>query len=647
VIAESLLRGWVAMYAAAAVIAVARAMARRASERDESATEGASARASDDESVVLVRAVAGEEVGLARRLAQTGGAGLVIFAVGSRTDPAEPIAQRVAARLRSRGVDATVFVTNAVGPNHKADQLARTLALPRARARQIVVVADGDVELGHDGVERLVGALGESDAVWAPPVERGGTRTWGDRASHAVLDASLHSFPLLAGIDPYGLVGKLFGVRRSALEAAGGFDALTRHLGEDMELARRLRLLGRVVTVAPQLAIATAEGRSLRDVVARYARWLLVVRAQRPLLLVSYPLLLAASPVLLAIVAVAIARHDGALATVAVSGLAVRFGIACFARATAGLSIAPLAAAVQMLTGDVVLLIALAMACTARDLTWRGRRLVIAPDGTLENAPTRGRSGRSAGSGREHAGEQPLREAPEDARPLSHHLLEFVENHEVFRIGQRSVDPRELALDALPLGVDATSDVALGGQRGPDRDPHVRALGGAEHVTKTHRQDDGALRDAGDLRGAGAEVQGGERGALAALREDPHGAPLGREEARRVTDGACAVGGLVHVDTERPDAPEEGYASEVRRIHHRVAVAPEQQLRDVERDERVPPRRVIGDEEERMLSRGEARLGEAGDEHPAERAADARARVPREPGVEPAALRGLDHEVTS
>jgi ceramide glucosyltransferase len=635
VIAENLLRGWVAMYATVAAIAVVRTMARR-----ERASQGERESESESESrgVVLVRALAGDEAGLARRLGETGGAGSVIFAVGSRLDPAEPIAQRVAAGLRARGTDATVFVTNAVGPNHKADQLARTLALPRARARRIVVVADADVELGHDAVPRLVAALGASDAVWAPPVERGRARTWGDRASQAVLDASLHSFPLLAGIDPHGLVGKLFAVRRSALDSVGGFGALTRYLGEDMELARRLRLAGSAVTVAPQLAIATAEGRPLRDVLARFARWLLVVRAQRPLLLVSYPLLIAASPLLLTILAIAIARHDGALATVAGSGLAVRFGIACFARATAGLTIAPVAAALQTLGGDLVLLAALVMACTARDVTWRGRRLVIGPDGTLKNA---------AGSGGEHAGEQALREAAEDARPLSHDLLELVVNHAVVRIGDGSSDPRELALDALPLGIGATSDIALGGERRPDRDPQIGTLGGAEHVAKSYGHDDGTLRDAGDLRGAGPELQRREWRALASLGEDPHGASLGGEQARSVTDGASAVGRVVEIDPERPDASEEGHASEVRRIHHRVAIAPEQQLRDVERDERVPPRRMVGDEEQRSPSRGDASIGEPGDQHPAERATDARPRVSREPGVEPAALRGLDHEVTS
>ena len=536
----------------------------------------------------------------------------------------------MAARLRARGVDASVFVTNAVGPNHKADQLARAMALPRARAREIVVVADTDVELGHDAVLRLVGALGDAGAAWAPPVERGGTRTWGDHASQSGLDASLHSFPLLAGIDPRGLVGKLFAVRRSALQAIGGFEALTHHLGEDMELARRLRLAGHRIRVSPQLAIATAEGRSLRDVAARYTRWLLVVRAQRARLLFSYPLLLAASPIFAALLAIAIHRHDRPLATLAVAGLTVRFGIACFARATAGLPIAPLYAALQSLAADALLLVALATACTSREVTWRGRRLTIGHDGTLRDA-----------------GEQSLGKEPEQARSRAHGFLETIADNAVVRVGARGDgrrDTRELAFDPRSLAGEREADVALGGERRAKRDPQVGTLRGAEDVTEPDGHDDRTPRDARDLGRAGAEVERRKGRALAALREDPHRAPRAVEELRGMADGASAVGGLVYVDTEGADAPEEGHASEVRRIHHRVAVARQEELGHVESDESVPPRRVVGDEEERCVRGGAPRLGQPRYEDPPEGPPDPAAGVPREPGVEPAALRGLDHE---
>jgi ceramide glucosyltransferase len=633
---EAVVRIWVAAYAAAAVIAVARAMQRAGESENENENEA------ESESVMLLRPVAGEEVGLARRLEATGGARFVVFAVGTRSDPAEPIAQRVAARLRARGVDASVFVTRAVGPNHKADQIARALALPRARTRAIVVVADADVELGDDAVLRLAGALGSNGAVWAPPVERGVTRTWGDRASQAVLDASFHSFPILAGIDPNGLVGKLFAVRRSALDATGGFEALTHHLGEDMELARRLRLAGYRVRVARRPAIATAEGRSLRDILGRYTRWLLVVRAQRASLLLSYPLLLAAAPLFVAVLAFAIHRQDRALATLAVAGLAVRLGIACFARATAGLAIAPLTAAFQSLAADVLLLIALVAACTTRAITWRGRRLAIGQDGTL-------------GDAREHA----LRELTEPAGTRAHDRRESVSaiasssgglrgaGAGVDTRGDRRRDARELAVDASSLRLESDGDVALGSERGAERDPQVGTLGGAEDVPQPDRDDERSPRHTRDLGRARPELEPTERRPLATLGEDPHRAPGGIEELGGVPDGAGAVGGLVGVDAERADAPEEGHTSQVRRIHHRVPVAVEQQLRHVERDERVPPRGVVGDEEQRSTRSGDASLGEPGHEDAPEGPPDAAAGVPRKPGVEPCALGGLDHEVTS
>jgi ceramide glucosyltransferase len=630
--AEAIVRIWVAAYAAAAVIAVARAMGREGKSEGDLESDGEL----ESASIVLVRPVAGDGTGLARRLEDTGGARFVVFAVGTLGDPAEPIAQRVAERLRARGVDASVFVTGAALPNHKADQIARTLAMPRARTRGIVVVADDDVELGDDAVLRLARALGSDSAIWAPPVERGLTRTWGDRASQAVLDASFHSFPVLAGIDPSGLVGKLFAVRRSALDAAGGFESLTHHLGEDMELARRLRLAGHRVRVARQPAFATAEGRSLRDVLGRYTRWLLVVRAQRARLLISYPLLLAASPLLLAVLAFAVHRHDHAVATLAMAGLAVRLGIGCFARATAGLPVAPITAAIQSLAADVLLLLALALACTTREVTWRGRRLVIGRDGTLRDA-----------------GKDTLGELPEPARARAHGLDVAVAPgavHDLAGIdtrGDRGGDARELAIDAAALRLEGDRHVTLGGERGAERNPEVGAFGGPEDVTEPDRHDQRAPRDTRDLRRAGPELETAEGRPLAPFREDPHRAPRSIEELGGMTDRARAVGGLVGIDAEGPDASEERYASQVRRIHHRVPVAVEQQLRHVERDERVPPRGVVGDEEERSARGGGASVGEAEHQDAPEGPADAAASVPREPGVEPRALGGLDHEASS
>jgi GT2 family glycosyltransferase len=48
--------------------------------------------------------------------------------------------------------------------------------------------------------------------------------------------------PSTSTLDPHGLVGKTFAVRLDALRDTGGFGELVHHVGEDMELARPLRL---------------------------------------------------------------------------------------------------------------------------------------------------------------------------------------------------------------------------------------------------------------------------------------------------------------------------------------------------------------------------------------------------------------------
>ena len=68
---------------------------------------------------------------------------------------------------------------------------------------------------------------------------------------------------------------------------------------------REARIVG-----APDEALV---GRTFADVVARYARWITVIRAQRPHLLPSYPLLFAQLPLVLALVLAAVA-HEGPIA---------------------------------------------------------------------------------------------------------------------------------------------------------------------------------------------------------------------------------------------------------------------------------------------------------------------------------------------
>lgn len=341
------------------------------------------------QSALLVRPCAGSEPALLRALLSSANATRssplsIRFAVATVDDGAATACQTTGARLRASGLDARTVVTGAVGPNRKADQIARTLAL-EATLPPIVIVADSDVDLTGVSLDALMGGLSNPSvaAVWAPPIEIA-PQTLADRASAAVLDGSMHAFPLLAALDPDGMVGKLFAIRRDALEAVGGFGALIGHLGEDMELARRLHAAGWQTRIAPLVAPSLAQGRSWSDVMQRYARWIAVIRAQRPHLLLSYPAIIVATPLVVAVslCAAAVGAPSGlAAAAIAVSS---RFFLGWLARSRSGLPARPLALPIDIALADALLLAAFARALHSRRTVWRGVELRADPQtGTL------------------------------------------------------------------------------------------------------------------------------------------------------------------------------------------------------------------------------------------------------------------------
>ena len=365
---------WVAAYTAISSVALVRAARSSPVER----TGGGS-------DVLLIRPCTGDDATLEPALRSTAamkhrGAVRVLLTVESRADAAWPLVRRAARWLRQHGVDASAEVAPTLAYNRKVGQLAE---VTRDTDADIVMCVDADVDLSGFDLDAFVAPLaGETvGAVWAPPVEVGALNGWGDRASSAVLGASMHAFGLLGELDEGGLVGKTFAVRTKALRDVGGFDGLTEHLGEDMELAKRLRARGWPTAMRRMPVRAIGTGRSLEGTLARYTRWLWVIRAQRPSLLASYPLLLAAAPLLL--VLLAMLGTVAPLWAVALAGIVVatRVAVALGAAAPRGRLLA--AATYEWLLADVVLLTAFVRALGRPEVTWRGRTLRLGEGGRL------------------------------------------------------------------------------------------------------------------------------------------------------------------------------------------------------------------------------------------------------------------------
>lgn len=340
-------------------------------------------------SVVVVRPCAGLEPHLERSLRSTAslrysGPLRIVFSTSTPDDPACPLLHRIAGQLRREGIEAEVRVIPPCGPNLKASQLSGIIDVADD---EIAMVIDSDVELSSMDLDELLAPLLDRSsrvgAVWCPPVEREPSGL-GDRLSAAVLGGSLHAFPLLGTLDPGGMVGKTFAIRTDALRHAGGFGSLVRHLGEDMELARRLAEHGWSVSMGATVVTSLASGRRARDVLARYARWLMVIRAQRPALLLSYPLLLAATPLLLLAAAVGWMLGLPTAGIAMIATVAGRVGVTLVARRLAGRRLAPSGVLLDAVLADLVLLAAFARALGPARVRWRERSLRLGARGLLE-----------------------------------------------------------------------------------------------------------------------------------------------------------------------------------------------------------------------------------------------------------------------
>ncbi len=341
--------------------------------------------------VLLVRPCAGAEPGLRANLLSlqtlTSAAQLrVVFTVDGPDDGARPIADAVAEQLRDEGFDVRVEVHPPIGPNRKASMLAAVLHR-HAEAHELIVNVDSNVDLGGFDLDALLSPVLDPDSrvgvAWAPWSEQRGFPGVGPRASEAVLGGSLTAFPLLCGIHPNGLVGKIWAARVDALAAAGEFAELARYLGEDLAMAERLRAAGWTIAVAPVLGRARGGQPSFVQVVERFGRWMLVVRGQEPRLLPSYPLFFFATPMVGAIALLGLTGNFEVALTALVLAFVARLSVTLAARYWSGRGLRPLPALIDAALSDLVLMLAWIRAVSRREVEWRGHRLRVEPGGRL------------------------------------------------------------------------------------------------------------------------------------------------------------------------------------------------------------------------------------------------------------------------
>ena len=263
-----------------------------------------------------------------------------------------------------------------VTANRKVGHLLHAFEVLELEGMQVLAI-DADVRVDAALVQGLVTSLeAGAGASTAAPSPEGG-HGLAARALRGLLRHTHHSFHALEAMSAGAktMSGKAVGLSAAARAELLG---LGEHIGEDLELAKRLHARGHRVGFCT--APARVPQRPASAVLERITRWMQVLRAHRPGLYPSIPLLFAPTwPLLLG---AALLSHPPLSALVL---------LLLFLRTALALALASPgekgAAMSGWLLGEALLLTAFGVSLGRRTVTWRGRRFSLARGGRMLTPP--------------------------------------------------------------------------------------------------------------------------------------------------------------------------------------------------------------------------------------------------------------------
>jgi ceramide glucosyltransferase len=205
----------------------------------------------------------------------------VIFSVASIDDPAVPIARRVISRYPALDVELVVD-SHPRGRNPKMSKVAAMLGSVK---HDIVTIVDADMRVGPDYLRAIVAEFGD-DRVGAVTALYSGSPVAGFSSLLGAMHINDQFAPSILVAALLGPVQFTFGstmaVRRTALDAIGGIDALCDHLADDYMLGALVARSGYRVVLSPYVVRNVVYEPGLIALWHHELRWARTIRAQRP-----------------------------------------------------------------------------------------------------------------------------------------------------------------------------------------------------------------------------------------------------------------------------------------------------------------------------------------------------------------------------
>jgi len=307
----------------------------------------------------------------------------VIVGVANADDPALPIALRVAASLPDRWIDVAV----GAAANARNPKIANVLSMMRFARHDVLVLADSDTRVDPSYLRSVVLPLRSSEIGLVTCLFAGVP----DHTFASKLGAMFINDQFI----PSALVDRLFGplrhgfgptnaLRRSVLEAIGGFEALAPHLADDFMLGHFVAARGLRVAISKYVVRTMVSESSLSALWEHELRWHRTIRNKAP---AGYAGMFLTYPIPLALLGLGFAQRRipaGALLATAFVARVMLQRVSAHALRVQPSS--PWLTICRDLFGFAIW----ARGLTGTSVLWRGAQLHLASGGILvEPAPTR------------------------------------------------------------------------------------------------------------------------------------------------------------------------------------------------------------------------------------------------------------------
>jgi len=206
----------------------------------------------------------------------------IVFAVASADDPAIPVIQRLITTFPS--LDINLVINDRIyGPNYKVSNLINSF--PAAK-HEIIIVCDSDIRVGPRYLREVAGPFRDTSVGLVTSLYRS-SRV---RNLPTVLEAlgfTTEMIPnVMVAVSLEGLtfaLGASMAVRREALAAIGGFEALADYLADDYQLGNMVHRAGFRLELSGYFVESVMKRETLGGILSRQLRWARTMRASRPL----------------------------------------------------------------------------------------------------------------------------------------------------------------------------------------------------------------------------------------------------------------------------------------------------------------------------------------------------------------------------